>query len=219
MKCTAPIRGHSSSRAWSRCPPCRGGSGWTAPRVSGGHTSGATTAGAKGTILGRIATPTTSAPNQMPSPQVSSRAGKVERDLIAAGLDFLESRNFTAALIDVSVALEAEASKRATPSHWLCQLLADSADAVDPATIASIAGDVFADALVANGAPEWAASIAGWGVAKAAEGALSSMMPGVALSLGLRVLGMLVCPSPSSCPAATQLSAPVLKTALAAPAS
>lgn len=154
-----------------------------------------------------------------PAPNTDDRAADVERALILAGLDAVASRDFAGALIDVSVSLQAEASKRSKPSHWLCELLADAADAVDPATIARAFGDVFADALVAQGVPDWAAAIAGWGIAKAAEGAISSVAPGSQLCLGLRVLGVLVCPSLASCPVGPRLSVPLFKAALESPSA
>lgn len=129
---------------------------------------------------------------KMPGP---GRAAKIERALISAGIDAAASHDFTAALIDVATDLDDEASKRSKGSHWLCALLADAADAVDPAAIAAATGDVFADALIEIGVPNWAASVIGWGVAKAVESTLSSLLPGTQLRLGLRALGLLVCPS------------------------
>jgi len=143
------------------------------------------------------------------------RAAEVERALIQAGLDVATSGNFVVALIDVAASLDEGATKRGKPDHWLCTLLADVADALDPSAIAAATGDVFSDALVRAGAPQWVASIAGWGVAKASEEALSSMLPGGQLVLGLRVLGMAVCPQPSSCPAQSRLSVPLLKVVIA----
>lgn len=127
----------------------------------------------------------------------------------------MTSQKFTVALIDVSATLSTEASRRSKPAHWLCELLADAADSVDPAVVAGVAGDVFADALVENGVPEWAASVAGWGVANAAQTVFTSTMPGAQLCLGLRVLGMFVCPAPEECPAEERLSVPLLKATLA----
>lgn len=204
MKCTAPVRGHRSPRAWSRCPACRNGGGWSAPPASSDlnpapaeHGVGA---GAE-RPRGRLAPGT-------------RRVAEVQRALIQAGLDAATSGELVSALIDVAATLDEEASKRSKPDHWLCTLLADAADALDPGVIAAATGDVFADALVVSGAPEWVASIAGWGVAKAAEGALSTLLPGGQLVLGLRVLGLLVCPRPNSCPAQSRLSVPVLKSVI-----
>lgn len=170
--------------------------------------------GASGTPTG--GGPITPAPVPSPTrrPRADYRAQEVERALIDAGLDAVTSKDFTAALIDVADALQPEAMKRSKPLHWLCELLADAADAVDPAVITRVAGDEFADALAADGMPQWAASMVGRGVANAAEGVLSSIMPGAQLCLGLRVLGMLVCPAPSACPVQTRLSVPLLKAAL-----
>lgn len=201
MKCTAPVRGHRSARARSRCPACRGGGGWSAPASSGflppvqaGHGTGG-----KATR-----------PRERRSPD-ARRVADVQHSLIQAGLDATTSGHLVSALIDVAASLDEEASKHSKPDHCLCTLLADVADALDPGVITAVAGDVFADALVESGMPRWAATVAGWGVAKSAEGALSSMLPGGQLVLGLRVLGMLVCPRPSSCPAQSRLSVPVLK--------
>lgn len=211
MDCTAPTRGHRSPRAWARCPACRGGGGWAEPTANAGS---ATTAGA--TRFADVSTagglPSSSSGRRGPRP---SRAAEIERALISAGLDAAASHDFTAALIDVATALDDEASKRSNGSHWLCALLADAADAVDPAAIAAATGDVFADALIEIGVPNWAASVIGWGVAKAVESTLSSLLPGIQLCLGLRALGLLVCPSPSGCPVQSRLSVPLLKAALA----
>jgi len=149
------------------------------------------------------------------SARVKSRAGETERALISAGLDGAISHEFTTALVDVAVALEDKASKRSARSHDLCTLLADAADAIDVGGIASATGDAFARALVDAGVPTSLSSVIGWGVAKAAEHVLSSMMPGTQLCLGLRVLGLLVCPSPSGCPAQSRLSVPVFKALIA----
>lgn len=211
MSCTAPVRGHRSPRAWSRCPVCRGGGGWSSPSSSY----------ARPVSQGGLPTPTGSSGRPAAPPTSSGshpggRSEAVERALISAGLDAVASRNFTAALVDVAVALQSEASRRGKTSHWLCELLADAADAIDPGSVASAVGDVFADALVAYGVPNWAASIAGWGVAKASEAAIGSLMPSTQLCLGLRVLALLVCPSPETCPAGSRLSVPILKASLSA---
>lgn len=143
------------------------------------------------------------------------RVEETERALISAGLDAATSHDFTTALMDVAAALEVETTRRSKGPHFLCTFLADAADAVDPETIAAATGDAFADAMIDAGVPKWASSVIGWGVAKAAENALSSLLPGPQLCLGLRVLGLLVCPKPSGCPAQSRLSVPLLKSALA----
>lgn len=215
MQCSAPVRGHRSPRAWSRCPACRGGGGWSAPRTNNSRMAGSVSTGVSSLPRRAGTVPPATGPSPQRGPRTDGRAAQVERALINAGLDAPASRDFTAALIDVAAALQAEASNRSKPSHWLCEILADAADATDPAAITSAMGDVFADALEEKGMPAWAASIAGWGIAKAAEGALSSAMPGAQLSLGLRVLGMLACPSPQDCPAGDRFTVPLLKAALA----
>lgn len=143
------------------------------------------------------------------------RSDEVVRGLVQAGLDAATSEAFTGVLVDVAVTLSEEASAREKPGHWLCVMLADAADGLDPASVAGVIGNVFADALVDVGVPEWAASIAGWGIANGARQMLTHILPGAQLCLGLRVLGMLVCPAPEPCPAGDRLSAPLLKAALA----
>ncbi len=202
MKCTARVTGqHRRATAAARCPVHRGEN------------------------LRTIAAPAV-APNTQPTYRHSTqlrrdliqmRRADVERTLIQAGLDAAVSRDFTGALADVAVALAEEASRRSKPSHWLCNLLADTAEAIDPSAIAAAMGDVFADALVKAGTPEWVASIAGWGIAKAAESSITALLPGAQLSLGLRVLALMSCPSPSGCPAGLRLSTPVLKAILDSP--
>ena len=130
-------------------------------------------------------------------------------------MDAATSEAFTGVLVDVAVTLSEEASARGKPGHWLCVMLADAADGLDPASVAGVIGNVFADALVDVGVPERAASIAGWGIANGARQMLTHILPGAQLCLGLRVLGMLVCPAPEPCPAGDRLSAPLLKAALA----
>ena len=117
-------------------------------------------------------------------------------------------------LLDVALELETKAARRSKPSHWLCELLADAADAVDPTAVAAAAADAFSEALVRIGVPGWIAAVAGRGVAKAAENALASALPGAQLCLGLRVLGIMACPAPEACPAGTRLSGPLLRAAV-----
>src|SRR5699024_6130022 len=124
----------------------------------------------------------------------AERAQQVERALIQAGLNAATSKAFTGPLIDVSTALTKKASRRWRFGHWLCLLLADAADTIDVDTVAGVAGDIFADALIRVGVPGWAASVIGWGVSNAAQKALVHVMPGAQLCLGLRVLSVLVCP-------------------------
>ena len=209
MRCTAPVRGHRSPRAWARCPACRGGGGWAPPGSSFARPE-------ESGSLGEPASPR-GLPRQSASPatSLSGRSSQeVRRALIEAGLDAAASQEFTAALIDVAVALQSEATSRKKASHWLCELLAEAADAVDPGSVASAVGHVFADFLVLNGAPDWAATIAGWGIAQASRAAISSLVPASQLCLGLRVLALLVCPSPPACPVGAKLSVPILKASL-----
>lgn len=145
------------------------------------------------------------------SGQQAARAREVEHALFAAGLTAIESRDFTSALLDLSVELSGEAAKRGKSAHWLCEMLADLADAIDPAAVAGAVGGEFEAALVGSGAPPWVAQIAGWGVSKAAEAALVHILPGSKLCLGLRALSLMVCPDPDACPTQPKLAVTILK--------
>lgn len=198
MKCTAPVKGHRSPNARSRCPVCRGG-GWRGP--SGSHSTAPTQPASNGVR---------SRPTRGVA-EVELRADSAESALVSAGLDPATSEKFTVALMEVASSLQAGASSRGKASHWLCELLAEAADFIDPGLVANAVGAVFSDLLVANGMPQWAAGIAGKGVAKASEATISSFMPSTQLSLGLRVLAVLVCPLPRSCPVEERVSVPILK--------
>ncbi|HJX77895.1 hypothetical protein [Glutamicibacter sp.] len=123
----------------------------------------------------------------------------------------MESKDFAVALLDLSVELAGEAAKRGKSKHWLCEMLADLADVIDPAVIADAVGSVFETAVVDAGAPSWIAQVAGWGISKAAETALLPLLPGSQLCLGLRALSLLVCPNPEACPTQPELAAAILK--------
>lgn len=205
MTCTAPIRGHRSARAAARCP------------VHGSDVGRATNYRVP---RGLLPAPLRSQDEVGSTPVIASRSrSQIERTLVQAGLDAVTSHNFTGALIDVSAELSKEASKRSRPSHWLCQLLGDSADSMDPSSVAAAVGDVFADVLVRDGAPEWAASIVGWGVAQAASGPIAALLPGAQLSFGLRTLAVIACPDQSSCSERSRLTVPLLKGLLSASAA
>lgn len=207
-QCTARVTGvHRTASGAARCPVHGTGRSGYRPRSSG-RTSlpPLTRAG-----TGPVAPP----PQRTTVPSRSGRAVQVQRVLTQAGLDAAQGGQFVSILLDVSADLSNEATRRSRPTHWLCQILADAADAIDPASVAGTIGEVFADEMVRTGIPQWVADIAGWGFARAAENALSTVSPGAQLCLGLRVLGALVCPDPSSCPAEDQISVPIVQELLA----
>lgn len=204
MKCTAPVRGHWSPNARSKCPVCRGGGGRGLPGGSGGHYTEPTQTTSNG-VRSRLT------PGVV---KVELRVDSAESALVSAGLDFATSEKFATALTEVASSLQEGTPSRGKASHWLCTLLAEAADSIDPGSVASAVGAVFSDVLVVNGMPQWAADIAGRGVAKASEATISSFMPSTQLSLGLRVLALLVCPSPRSCPVEGRVSVPILKALL-----
>lgn len=80
----------------------------------------------------------------------------------------MASEHFTTALIQVASSLKEKASPHGYSGHGLCHLLAEVADCLDPGAVASALGEEFADYLVVRGVPKWEASIAGWGVGRAA---------------------------------------------------
>lgn len=134
--------------------------------------------------------------------------------LIPAVLRKVDGENFTRVLVGTAIELQAETAAQGMPDHQLCEILADMADSIDPASISGAFGEVFEGAIVEAGAPRWVAQIAGWGIAKAAQQVAIQMLPGPQLCLGLRVLGILVCPDPSICPVANRLSASLVSAAL-----
>lgn len=139
--------------------------------------------------------------------------------MIGAGLTAIESRDFTGALLDLAVELQKESAKHSSRSkrkHWLCELLAELANVIDPGVIASAVGGAFEVALGDAGAPLWVAQIAGRGISKAAETALLHIVPGSQLCLGLRALSLMVCPNPEVCPTQPELAATLVKSVIGA---
>lgn len=120
--------------------------------------------------------------------------------------------------MDVASDLQTQARAHSKSLHWLCELLANIADTIDPASVADAFGETFVGVLREYGAPKWVADVAGWGVSKAAEGLLKHVIPGAQLCLGLRVLGLQVCPDLDSCPAQAKLSMPLIRAAIQLPA-
>lgn len=203
MACTAPTRGHYKLSAMMRCPEHRFGAG------SPGSSGASRARRGQRTMPGTG--PHTSSPSSRPG---NDQSNDVERMLIRAGLDATAAGDFTGALIGLASALEDAATKRSKAGHWLCELLADAADALDSGVLAEATGEAFERALIEAGVPRWTATLAGWGIAKAAEASLDAFLPTAQLCLGLRVLGLLVCPEPESCPVEPRLSSALLKTAL-----
>lgn len=137
--------------------------------------------------------------------------------LLAAGLDVTRADALVAELIGAATQLEDARAKRGWGDHRLCQLLADTADALDPQVLAAATASAFEGALVAEGVPLWVASLAGAGIAQAAATTLTSAMPTAQLCVGLRVLGVLVCPNPNTCQVQSGLLLSITRTALSVP--
>jgi hypothetical protein len=212
MTCTAPVRGHHSDRAFARCTASvHGGQASGHSRDSNNLPSSTQSASANAATPSGIAIQAVT-PHQ--SRKQTARDREVEHALFNAGLTFIESHDFTGALLDLSVELAGEAAKRGKTKHWLCVTLADLADAIDPAVIASAVSSAFEDALVDAGAPLWVVQIVGRGISKAAEAALGPILPGSQLCLGLRALSLMVCPEPETCPTQPELAITILKSGI-----
>lgn len=130
-------------------------------------------------------------------------------------MDKFAGDNAAQILFTVASELSEEAKKHGKPTHWLCELLADTADAIDPATISGITGELFTAALKDANVPDWVAETAGHGISRAVAGALPTLEPNTQLALGLRIVGAALCPKPESCPADSRLSTPVIQAGLA----
>lgn len=209
MTCTAPVWGHRRARAWSRCPECRGGRGWAAPSSVTTTTPTITTKSA------------TSSRSQVTTPKPAGRqfagiTNEVQHRLVDSGLNAADSRSFISALVGLAGEMQSGDSSDSASSHWLCQVLATAAEAIDPGSVASTTGRVSAEVHIPNGMPNSAGMIAGRGVAVAVEGAISSLMQNSQLCLELRVLALLVCPAPRKCPADNSVSIPILRETLGA---
>lgn len=207
MKCTAPIRGHRAQRAKDRCPSCRRQEGRHGPRAD-------TQAIAQPRL--RSTHPSSVTIERPANSALLARKTEVERRLIRAGLDALSSEYFVDALS--AVALELYEQEPQSPgrrrAHWLCMVLAEIADAIDPSQVAAAVGNAFEQVLIDKGMPDWAAIIAGKGIAKASVNVLSALTPEAQLCLGLRVLAALQCPQPDTCPEIEKVSVSSLRAAL-----
>jgi len=130
------------------------------------------------------------------------------------------AENFVDAIQDLADQVKREPSisaKLAVDSHWLCIALADLADALDPAlaldTLLTATFDEIGRALASKVGP-FAAAIITQGLKRTVIDLLAplttNILPGGQLVLSLRVLAILVCPDPDSCPAGERLSKPVI---------
>lgn len=145
----------------------------------------------------------------------SQRCIDIERDLADEFLSVAEAGDVVEALSGVAGRLiEDPATRVGSGSHWLCELVADVADGVDPGTVADEVGDAIADALVAGGLPWVAAHMVGNGIAEATEQVLTPLLPQEPLVLALRTLGLMICPDPDRCPASERLALPIAESAL-----
>jgi hypothetical protein len=192
-KCTAPVKGHRTVAAAANCPEC-------------------------GPLMRSALPPVQHPPHRRPPLHKKKRRVEKHREttaeqLVNIGLTASTADSLTVSLLDTAESLQRRARWRLKPRHWLCQLLADTADAVDPAVLGSLVGANFKEALVARGMPPWAAAVAGKGISEAASAVLASLMPHQQLILGLRVLALLCCPDADRCPASERLVPPVLRAA------
>ncbi|GAB3302641.1 hypothetical protein GCM10027427_29450 [Pseudoclavibacter terrae] len=196
-KCTAPVKGHYRATAFDRCPTCGGSGrgGWPRPDS---HLSAA----------GNRARNLTAATLRKSAGPVGA---EISAKTVSAALELILSTTDVAILAAAADDLARSAAKKGKGSHWLCELFAEAADALDPSWASEAVGGAFASALVQCGLPDWAARGAGTAIAKATAGALSAASPAEQLYLGLRILGMLICPNTDTCPVQDRLAGGVLQ--------
>lgn len=89
--------------------------------------------------------------------------------------------------------------RRRGPEHWLCELLNESSNAIDPGTYTTAVGKEVTQLIHAAGMPRFAAAVLGKAAAFGA-GRLVEVNTGQII-LGLRVIVPLVCPEFERCPA------------------
>lgn len=195
MTCTAPVRGHYKTSAAARCPgPCTRPFRFDSP-------------------YGIID------PVPPPPPAVSDeRKVWITRQLAKRGWTAGLSDALTAGLwTHVTVEVKRSPNWQGNSDHWLCTMLADAVEAMDPGTVAEAVGDLFQAALTDRGVKPWVAGILGRGIAKATGQLLATADPTEQLRLGLLVVAMSLCPRPESCPETDRLALPVVQATLAVP--
>jgi len=190
MKCTAPVRGHRLPDAWSRCASCKRGTYWPPPA---------------GVV-------------DLPTRVLSAdRWREVQAIVIEAGLDVAVSRDIVGSLVGTASDLVTAPEARANIDHWLCELLAEAADALESTTVSSVAADVLTDALEGAGLPFWAARMAASGISRALVASLLASDPASQVRLALRVLALLLCPDADKCPVGDDVARKVVSTVVEDP--
>ncbi|MDN3481237.1 hypothetical protein QMA10_04780 [Arthrobacter sp. APC 3897] len=142
----------------------------------------------------------------------------IRDQLVKAGWDVALSKDLTVVLWNsVAGAITKSPNWRGNSGHWLCVMLADAVDAIDPGTVAENVGSLFEAALVDRGVTPWVAVIVGRGIAKATEQTLSTMDPAEQLRLGLLVVAICLCPRPEKCPEENRLTLPIFQSTVEFP--
>lgn len=130
--------------------------------------------------------------------------------------DFRLTEQIATAAVPAARKLRRAARLHFRCGHWLCQLLADTADIINPATLSCSMARTAEQAMTQFlEVPGWIAKPAGHFVQEISDTALVGVMPHAQLAFGLRVLAIAVCPAPARCPAQTQLAPSILQCSLA----
>lgn len=197
MDCTAPTRGHRTAGGVARCP------------VHGGH----------GLAVAPNPAPVPPPAGHQPvAPLAYSPITLMTVSVLVDGLEaVLSGKPATAVkayqgLVELADQVGPKVAEKHSdkPAHWLCELLADVADAIDPSVATAQMQRALEQLLISDGLHRVIAALISKALEKTLKAAATQLMPHQ-YALALRVLGILLCPDVDNCPAGDRLANPVLE--------